>query len=87
MVMMKPLLPDNVRKTVQEQIAKLIADGGGKIADKEIWGKKYLAYPVKSQSEGYFVIYQITLDPTKLAETKKEFGLNAEILRYLFMKK
>jgi small subunit ribosomal protein S6 len=87
MVIMKPLLPDNVRKNIQDKIAKLISDGNGKIVEKEVWGKKYLAYEIKKQNEGYYIVYQITLSPDALDEIKKEFDLTGEILRYLFVKK
>lgn len=85
MMIIKPLLPDNVRKNVQEKIGALVTSAGGKIVDKEVWGKRYLAYPIKHHTEGYYTIYQLELPLDKIKGIKREFGLMSEILRYLLI--
>lgn len=87
MVILKPLLPDNVRKDVQKSIADLIKKHGGEIVEKEVWGKKYLSYPIQGQKEGYYIVYQITHSPKKLPEIKPELDSNGEVMRYLFLTK
>lgn len=85
MMIIKPLLPDNVRKDLQDKIASLISTAGGKIAGKEVWGKRYLAYPINKHSEGYYMIYQVDLPTDKIDGIKREFGLISDILRYMFI--
>jgi len=82
MMIIKPLLPDNVRKTVQDKMGSIITSAGGKILSKEVWGKRYLAYPIKKHTEGYYTIYQLELPASKIKGIKREFGLMSEILRY-----
>ena len=82
MMIIKPLLPDNVRKNVQDKIGSLVTTAGGKIVGKEVWGKRYLAYPIKRHAEGYYTIYQLELPAEKIKGIKREFGLLGEILRY-----
>lgn len=85
MMIIKPLLPDNVRKNVQEKIGSLISKAGGKIVSKDVWGKRYLAYPISRHTEGYYTIYQLEVPTDKISGIKREFGLINEIIRYLFI--
>lgn len=87
MVIMKPLLPDNVRKGVQERIHKLIEKPGGSIKDKDVWGKRYLAYNIGKHTEGYYTIYQLEMPQEALPKFKKEIKQIPEVLRFLVIKK
>jgi small subunit ribosomal protein S6 len=86
MVIIKPLLPDNVRKSVQDKIRELITGVDGEVSEKEAWGKKYLAFPIKRQTEGYYMLYQVELKGKHLTQIKREMGLVNEILRFMFLK-
>lgn len=86
MVIMKALLPDNLRRDFNEKLVKLVANAGGKILSKEVWGKKYLSYPIKSHKEGYYVLYQLELPSEKVGFVNKELRLSNELLRHLLIK-
>ncbi len=83
MVIFKPLLPDDVRKGSHKSIVDLAQKLGGEVKSADVWGKRYLAYPIKSHDEGYYIVYQLKL-PAGSAE-KFKTGINriGEVLRYL----
>ena len=55
----------------------------GKITFEDVWGRRELAYPIKNQEEGFYVVYKMELDPAVLTDFEKVLLLNNNILRYL----
>jgi len=86
MVIVKPLLPDEIRKVVHESIVNLCKELGGEVRDVDVWGKRYLAYKIKSHEEGYYLVYMLSLPPESLGELKKRMDLKQEALRYLLVR-
>ena len=86
MVILKPLLPDDVRKKVHKSIVELVKELGGDVMDVDAWGKRYLAYNIKGHNEGYYIVYIFSLESSNLKEMKRKLNLNSEILRFLIIK-
>ena len=63
----KPLEEEAVNAVV-EKFTKLIANNGGTIDKEDRWGKKRLAYEIKDESEGYYVLFNVTCEPACVAE-------------------
>jgi ribosomal protein S6 len=42
MIVLKPLLPDDVRKEVHKNFINLLKKLKGKVVDIDVWGKRYL---------------------------------------------
>ena len=49
-------------KATVEKFEALI-NANGKVESTEEWGKKKLAYPIKKQAEGYYVLVNFTSNP------------------------
>jgi len=86
MVILKPLLPDDVRKAIHKNIVKTISDMGGEAKDVDVWGKRYLAYKIKGHSEGYYIVYNFDLPADQLGEFTRQLKLKQEILRFVTLK-
>jgi len=86
MIILKPLLPEDIRAQIQKKIEKLIVKGKGKIINTDNWGKRHLAYPIKKHDEGYYIVYKLEMDPTFAQEFQKELKLMNDILRLLLSK-
>ncbi|MBI3290658.1 30S ribosomal protein S6 [Candidatus Falkowbacteria bacterium] len=71
----------------KELVKNLIAKFGGEIKSEDSLGKKKLAYPVKGDHQGYYLIYQFDMDGNNLAELNKNLKLTNEILRHVIVKK
>lgn len=85
MMVLKSLLPDDVRKAMHKDFGKLVKDQGGELVDTDVWGKRYLAYKIKGHSEGYYILYNFKLEAGKIAEIRRQLELKQEILRYLLI--
>jgi small subunit ribosomal protein S6 len=85
MVVLKPLLPDDVRKEVHKNFVDLLKKLGGEVVDVDVWGKRYLAYDIKGHNEGYYIVYNFKAPSSSVAECKRRLELVQEILRYMII--
>lgn len=67
---------------VNDQITKL----GGTITETNQWGKRRLAYPIKKQAEGNYVLEKVQINQTALKELDANLKMSEDILRYLFVR-
>lgn len=63
------------------KLAKIITDGNGKIVSKEYWGLRTLAYKVKKNSRGHYVLLNINSEFPAVAELNRVMGFNEDIIR------
>jgi len=67
---------------VNDQITKL----GGTVTETNQWGKRRLAYPIKKQAEGNYVLEKVQINQTALKELDASLKLSEDVLRYLFVR-
>ncbi|MFP6598699.1 MAG: 30S ribosomal protein S6 [Candidatus Hydrogenedentota bacterium] len=70
-------------QTVTQGVETLITDEGGVIVRSEIWGKRRLAYEVKGQNEGIYVLVRFESDPGFNLKLESHFRLNESTVRFL----
>jgi small subunit ribosomal protein S6 len=63
------------------KLSKIITDGNGKIVSKEYWGLRTLAYKVKKNSRGHYILLNIDSEYPAVAELKRVMGYNEDIIR------
>ncbi|BDQ04736.1 MAG: 30S ribosomal protein S6 [Candidatus Dojkabacteria bacterium] len=86
-VIIKPLLPDNVRLGVESKIVEILETNEGKVTNIDVWGRRQLAYSIKGHKEGYYVIYQFDNTPDIIKKIiEKSLKANSHILRFLLIK-
>ncbi|MEI6886808.1 MAG: 30S ribosomal protein S6 [bacterium] len=85
-VILKALLPEDVRLSAQSKIENLVKTSGGSISKTDVWGKKHLAYRINKHDEGYYILYKIELERSKTDSFRTNLGLISEVLRYLLIK-
>jgi small subunit ribosomal protein S6 len=63
--------------------AQLITDHGGEIKKREYWGLRNLAYRMKKNRKGHYVLFQVEAPAPALAELERTMRINEDVLRYL----
>lgn len=86
MVILKPLLPEDIRANIQSKIEKLVVAGKGTVTATDVWGKKHLAYDIKKHEEGYYIVYKMEMPAASAAALQHELKLMSDILRSLLSK-
>ena len=79
-------LDEDATNAVIEKFKKLIVKDGGTIDNEDRWGKKRLAYEIKDQHEGYYCLFNITADPSCVAECDRVMKITDEILKHMIVK-
>ena len=69
-------------KLVQDTITKI----GGTVDKVDEWGRRHLAYEVKHQSEGYYVVVDFSADPSQIKELDRVIKIHEEIIRHIIVK-
>lgn len=67
------------------KVEKLIKAVDGVIAKRDNWGKKRLAYTVKKQQFGIYVLFELDLDPQKVRQLESTLLITEEVLRFLIV--
>ena len=80
------VLEDDAINAVVDKFSKLIVANGGTIDNEERWGKKHLAYDVKKQSEGYYVLFNVTSEPACVKECDRVMKITDEILKHMIVR-
>jgi len=66
---------------------KTIVEGeGGKIEKQEYWGLRGLAYRIKKNRKGHYVLLNINAPATAVIELERQLKINEDVLRYLTVK-
>ena len=70
-------------EAITKDFSAIIENGGGKIHKHEYWGLRALAYRVKKNRKGHYVMLNLEADNDTLREYERIMGLNEDILRFM----
>ena len=66
-----------------DEFAEIITSAGGSIKKREYWGLRSLAYRIKKNRKGHYVMFNLETGPEALREYERIMGLNEDVLRFL----
>ena len=70
-------------EAMADDFAEIITSAGGLIKKREYWGLRSLAYRIKKNRKGHYVMFNMETGPEALREYERIMGLNEDILRFL----
>lgn len=79
-------LEEDQHRAGREQLLADLAANGVEIEKTDETGDRDLAYEVKKRKRGKYVLFTIKADPAKIANLGRIFKLNANLLKYLFVR-
>jgi small subunit ribosomal protein S6 len=68
-----------------DRFHKLLSDSGAEITAVDHWGRRQLAFPIRKQTAGYYVVTQFKSGTEPLVEYERLLKLDDELLRYLLV--
>jgi small subunit ribosomal protein S6 len=82
------------RNDVTQQQVEGIADGittqlegeGGSVRKREYWGLRSLAYRIKKNRKGHYMLLGLDAQPSFVTEMERQLGLNEDILRFMTLR-
>ena len=76
-------LSDKQVKELTENFCKILKDGGGKIHKTEEWGLRTLAYKIRKNRKGHYVLIESETPAEALLEMERQMRLSDDVLRYM----
>jgi small subunit ribosomal protein S6 len=80
-------LDDEKVQDAVKRVNTLIERSGGTVERTNLWGKRKLAYEVKHQKEGSYVLQDFQFDPGRVPELEAALKITEEVLRHLIVRK
>ena len=62
---------------------KIIKDLGGSVTKKESWGLRTMAYRVKKNRKGHYVLMNIDAPSDAIKEMERQMNINEDVIRHL----
>ena len=70
-------------ESMADEFAGIITNAGGKVHKREYWGLRSLAYRIKKNRKGHYIMFNLETDGPTLREYERIMGLNEDVLRFL----
>ena len=68
------------------EMSNVIAKQGGEVVRVDNWGLKNLAYRIKKNRKGHYVLLNISAPAQAIAEYERLLRVNEDIIRYMTVK-
>lgn len=85
-IIINPSLEEEGIKGLIQRFTDLI-NTDGKLESVEEMGKKKLAYEVKKNKEGYYVLFNFEAKPELIAELERNYRITDEVIKFIVVKK
>lgn len=78
-----PDLDETALNDIVEKVKGWISEAGGSIAKVDFWGKKKLAYVIRKQKEGHYVLIRTNMDPAFGVTLERNLRFTEPVMRFL----
>jgi len=79
-------MEEDQHKAGREQLLSELSANGVEIEKTDELGERALAYEIKKRKQGRYVFFVIKSDPAKITILDRIFKLNANLLKFLFVR-
>ena len=80
-------IEEDVRAATVEKAKDYVTKAGGSITNVEEWGRKTLAYEIKKQKEGIYILFTFEAKPDFISEFERILRLDEIVLKHIVIRK
>jgi len=80
-------LDEESQTKINGRVTETIAKIGGKVESTESLGRKRLAYPIKKQNDGLYMLTHFEADSRSLKELNRVMNITEGLLRHLVVRR
>ena len=70
-------------EALADTFTNLVAENGGKVEKREYWGLRNLAYRMKKNRKGHYVLFNLDAPAAAVSELERNMRINEDVLRYM----
>jgi small subunit ribosomal protein S6 len=79
----QPDLDETAFNGVLDKVKGWISDSGGSVDKVDVWGRRKMAYSIRKQKEGQYVLLNVTLNPTTTSELERNLRYQESVMRHM----
>jgi small subunit ribosomal protein S6 len=79
----QPDLDETAFNETVDRVKGWITDAGGKVDKVDVWGKRKLAYLIRKQREGQYVLLNVSLPTEATADLDRNIRFLEPVMRYM----
>ena len=83
MYIIRPNVDEEARKALIEEINAVIAKDGSVVENVKEWGMRELAYEIKGETKGYYVLLNVNATPEAVKEFERVANIKETVIRYI----
>jgi small subunit ribosomal protein S6 len=69
--------------TLADALTAVIVEGKGEVKKREYWGLRSLAFRIKKNRKGHYVLFNLDAPPPAVAEMERTMRINEDVLRFM----
>jgi small subunit ribosomal protein S6 len=81
--LIQPDLDETVFNGVLDRVKTWVTESGGTVDKMDIWGKRRLAYPIRKQREGNYVLFNLSMDTSATAALEQNLRYTETVMRHM----
>ena len=85
-IIINPSVEEQGIKALIKKFSDLI-NKNGKVENVEELGKKRLAYEIKKNKEGYYVVLNFESKPSEISELERNYKITDEVMKFIVIRK
>lgn len=70
-------------EALADTFTALVVEQGGQVTKREYWGLRNLAYRIKKNRKGHYVLFNLDAPSAAVNELERNMRINEDVLRYL----
>jgi small subunit ribosomal protein S6 len=70
-------------EALADTFTQIVTQQGGQISKREYWGLRNLAYRIKKNRKGHYMLFNLDAPPAAVSELERNMRINEDVLRYL----
>ena len=84
-IIINPSVDDEKLKELEKKFTDLI-NKDGKLTKVDELGKKKLAYEVRKNKEGIYVVFYFEANPSLIAELERNYRITDEVIKFIVIR-
>ena len=84
-IIVNPNLEEESVKNLIKKFSDLI-NTDGTVASVEEMGKRKLAYEIKKQQEGFYIVFKFEAKPELISELERNYRITDEVMKFIVIK-
>ena len=79
----QPDLDETAFNGVIDKLKGWVSESGGSVDKVDIWGRRRLAYHIRKQREGQYVLLNVTMQPTATSALERNIRFQESVMRHM----